>query len=168
MPTMSRLRALFVSFDRDGNGTVDDVEMETYLVGIGIQSRAARVLVRETVVRTSGGELTWERFVSISHYLVPPGIADRHGRLQVERVDPIFDRIAGDGRPTASVEDVERYTKSTLPFFMRPFAGALARAAAKGVVSTLSRAGEHCVRREDLRTVVEEILHEKQRVRGAR
>jgi hypothetical protein len=163
---MSRLRALFVSFDSDGNGTVDEGEMDRYLVGVGIHSRAARAVVLRAVVRACGGELTWPRFVGISHFLVPPGVADRHGRLDVGRVDEVFDRIAGKGSATASERDVERYTRSTLPFFMRPFAGPLARAAAKGVVGTLSREGEACVRREDLREVVEEIVREKARLKA--
>ena len=158
---MSRLRALFISFDRDGNGTVDEAEMDTYLVGIGLQSRAARVMVRQTVVKACGGELTWSRFVRISHFLVPPGIADRDGTLQPDRVDEVFDRIAGAGNPVASAGDVERHARASMPFYMRPFAAPLARAAASGVVGTLSRAGESCVRREDLHVVVQDIVREK-------
>jgi hypothetical protein len=157
---MPRLRALFLSFDRDGSGVVDAAEMDAYLTGIGLANRAARALVRETVVKACGGELTWTRFVAISHHLVPPGIADG-GRLDVGRVDEVFDRIAGPGSTTATASDVERHARASLPFFMRPFAGALAQAAGTGVVGTLSRAGERYVRREDLRALVEDIVREK-------
>ncbi len=158
---MSRLRALFTSFDRDDNGAVDEAEMETFLVGIGLANRGARLLVKQTIVKACGGQLTWSRFVGISHHLVPPGIADDDGRLDPDRVDEVFDRIAGNGGAHATAADVERYTRSIMPFFMRPFAGTLARAAGTGVVGALSREGEACVRREDLRSLVEEIVREK-------
>ena len=158
---MSRLREIFSSFDSDGNSTVDPDEIETYLLGIGIRDRRARTLVKRAIVEGRGGRLDWERFVDISHHLVPPGIADRHGRLDLSQVDPIFDRIAGSGRPTASVSDIERYTRSTMPFFLRPFSRVLVHAAANGVIGILSRDGERFVRREELRELVEAIVQEK-------
>ncbi len=161
------LRVLFESLDIDSNGVVDNQEVDHYLRGIGLRGWLVRrathkFFMGEADKDRRDGCVSWGEFVAGAHLFMPPAVVVGVD-VRPELVNAAFDKIAGAGCDQAGFADLRRYSREAIPWPLRPFSGPLLDVAAKAVLKALDANRDGILEREDLRTIVDDIVRERAR-----
>ena len=156
------VRRLFTRVDADASGTLEASEISAFLQAGGLESGFIASQAADRMVAKLGGadgRITWDQFLSGTHAMLPPGLADAEGRLDRTRVETVYAAMAGDAEKIGA-DEVAKYVKPQIGGMAAFFAKDIAKVAGCLTVDALDTDGDKAFGKQDLYDLVDDWQRE--------